>query len=161
MIARWLAVNVLTVLLLITWSLLYQGFDSYTILTGKVFAHIAFVLFLVNINMYFVFLFIRKSKVRAVKVKFAKLSRKMMKYHVAIAVTATILIIVHAFIIIKIHVDDLLKLKTMSGFLAASMLVILLFSGLLRRKKATGIRRKFHYTMAFIFLGFVLLHILL
>ena len=161
MITRWLTVNVLTVLLLIIWSLLYQGFDSYEILTGKVFAHIAFVLFLVNINMYFVFLFIRKSKVRAVKVKLAKLSRKMMKYHVAIAVTAMVLIVLHVYMMIQIYVDDLLTFKVFSGFSAVGVLLVLLGSGLLRRKKATGKRRKLHYTMAFIFFGFVLVHILM
>jgi len=37
----------------------------------------------------------------------------------------------------------------------------LLFSGLLRRWKATGKRRRFHYIMAFVFFGFVIFHIFL
>lgn len=158
MITRWLTINIITVLLIVLWSL-YQGYDSNYILIGKIIAQAAFILFLININMYFVFLLIRKSKIRNVKVKLAQISKKMMRYHIPIAITASLLIIVHAALMISAYVTDLWKAKTVSGAAAIGILIILLFSGLLRRWKASGKRRKFHFTMAFVFFGFVILHV--
>lgn len=158
MIARWLIVNITTVLVIVFWSV-SQGYDSNAILLGKVLSQAAFILFLVNVNMYFVFLLIRKSKVRNVKIKLAKISKQMMKYHIPIAITASLLIVFHASIMITAFYNRLWNGKIGSGAAAISVLLILLYSGLLRRRKATGKRRRFHYTMAFIFLGFVLLHI--
>lgn len=158
MIARWLSINILTVLLILLWSW-YQGYDSNEILVGKVLAQAAFILFLINLNMYFIFLLIRKSKIRKVKITLAMISKRMMKYHVAIAVTASLLIIVHAVIMITALFEDLWKAKTASGMITWIVLAVLLFSGLLRRRKSTGMRRKFHYMMAFVFFAFVFLHV--
>jgi len=158
MIARWLTVNIITVIMIVLWSL-YRGYDTNVILIGKLIAQAAFILFLVNVNMYFVFLFIRKSKNRNAKIKLAKISKRMMKYHISIALSATLLIVIHAGVMIVSHSDILWQSKTASGIAAITILPILLFSGLLRRWKASGKRRKFHYTMAFIFIAFVFFHI--
>ncbi|SEN25783.1 hypothetical protein SAMN05192533_110192 [Mesobacillus persicus] len=157
MIIKWLAVNILTILAIIIWSQI-QGYQSNNIFLGKVIAQVAFVFFLINLNMYFVFLMIRKSKIRDVKIKLARISKKMMKFHVPLAITATTLIICHAVIMFYAQ-SDLLNYKTVTGVFLFGVLSILLFSGILRRKKATGKRRKFHYTMAFLFFGLILLHI--
>ncbi|MBP2242796.1 hypothetical protein J2Z40_003377 [Cytobacillus eiseniae] len=158
MIAKWLIMNGLTIIIIVLWSL-YRGYESNYILIGKIISQAAFILFLININMYFVFLLIRKSKIRKVKIQLAKISKKMMKFHIPIAITATVLIISHAAIMITAHQEQLWKAKTITGAVAFSLLVLLLYSGLLRRWKASGKRRRFHYTMAFIFLGFVLFHV--
>lgn len=158
MVARWLTVNILTIFLIFLWSF-YQGYDSSTIFFGKAFAQAAFILFLINLNMYFVFLLIRKSRVRSVKIKLAKVSKRMMKYHISIALTGLLLIISHAGIMLYVKHDHLWTTKQISGVLSAGVLIILLFSGLLRRQKATGRRRRFHYKTAFIFFGLILLHV--
>ncbi len=158
MIIRWLLINVTTVIVIVLWSL-YRGYDSYYILLGKLAAQTAFILFLVNVNMYFVFLLIRKSKVRNVKVRLAKISKTMMKYHIPLAITATLLILTHTAMMINAHSSQLWSVKTAAGALSLSLLAVLLYSGWLRRQKATGKRRKSHYTMAFTFFSFVLLHI--
>lgn len=160
MIAKWLSINGITVIIILLWSV-YKGYDSSTILIGKIASQAAFVLFLINLNMYFVFLLIRKSKIRAVKVKLAKISKKMMQYHIPIAITASLLILFHAAIMIYALQDQLWKAKTISGMSAIILLAVLLFSGLLRRWKATGKRRKFHYIMAFTFFAGIILHIFL
>jgi hypothetical protein len=160
MISRWLLVNILTVMVIVFWSL-YRGYDSLYILLGKMAAQAAFVLFLININMYFVFLLIRKGKVRKVKVRLAKISKTMMKYHIPLAITASLLILIHGAMMVTAHSSQLGNVKILAGALSLSLLVVLLYSGLLRHRKATGKRRKFHYTMAFIFFGFVILHIFL
>lgn len=158
MIARWLTVNIITVCIIVFWSI-YKGYESNIILVGKILSQAAFVLFLINVNMYFVFLFIRKSKIRNVKVKLAKISKGMMKYHIPIAITASLLIISHAAIMIYAHYDYLWKAKITSGAITIGVLAVLIYSGLLRRWKASGKRRRFHYTMAFVFFGTILIHI--
>ncbi|MGM0903240.1 MAG: hypothetical protein ACQEXB_19340 [Bacillota bacterium] len=158
MITKWLTLNLLTIFIIVVWSNL-QGYESSSIFFSKIFAQVAFILLLINFNMYFVFLLIRKSKLRDVKIRLAKISKRMMKYHVAIAVTATTLVVLHAGIMLYVHYNNLFKGETLSGAFLIGMLSFLLINGLLRRKKATGKRRKFHYMMAFIFFGFMLLHI--
>jgi hypothetical protein len=160
MILKWLTVNLLTIFIIVIWSHL-QDYESNSVLLSKIFAQVAFILLLINLNMYFVFLLIRKSKLRDVKIKLAKISKRMMKYHVAIAVTATTLVVLHAGIMGCSYYEDFFKGKTISGTLLIGILSILLYSGLLRRRKATGKRRKFHYRMAFVFFGFLFLHIFL
>ncbi|WP_264803954.1 hypothetical protein [Cytobacillus sp. NCCP-133] len=158
MIARWLGLNILTVLLILLWSW-HQGCDSNQILLGKVLAQAAFILFLINLNMYFLFLLIRKSKIRKVKVTLAKTSKRMMKYHIAIAIPASMLILIHAVIMISVRLEDLWQAKAVSGIATLIVLSVLIFSGMLRRRKSTGKRRKFHYMLAFLFFVFVFLHV--
>lgn len=160
MIARWLTLNFFIILIIVLWSML-QGYDSSMILIGKVLSQAAFVLFLMNLNMYFIFLFIRKSKVRTVKVTLAQISKRLMKYHIPISITATLLIAGHGMIMMLTHNNSLLNRKIISGIFSFGVLMILLYSGLLRRHKSTGKRRRFHYTTAFLFFGFVFLHIFL
>lgn len=160
MIASWLMTNIITVFIIVLWSM-YQGYDSNAILMGKIVAQVAFVLFLININMYFVFLLIRKSKIRNVKVKLAKISKRMMKYHIPIAITASLLILFHAAILIYAQMAHLWGAKTISGSVTICTLIVLLYSGLLRRWRASGKRRRFHYKMAFVFFGFLILHVFL
>ncbi|WP_313801238.1 hypothetical protein [Cytobacillus sp.] len=158
MIARWLTINVVTVMLIFLWSL-HQGNNSTYILIGKIIAQVAFILLLINVNMYFVFLLIRKSKGRNVKVRLAKISKRMMSYHIPIAVTAASLVSIHAAIMISLHYEHLWKAKTVSGVISLGLLPLLLYSGLLRRWKATGYRRTFHYIMAFVFIIHIFIHI--
>ncbi|NSL52223.1 hypothetical protein [Calidifontibacillus erzurumensis] len=155
----WIISNTAFILLVIIWSFWHRDYVSPIIVFSQSFAVIAVVLFLININMYFVFLIIRKSKVKEVKKTLALFSRKMMKFHVAIAITATALIIVHAILMISFHPIELFAIKKASGLLAMVILAVHLFSGWLRRKKASGFRRLFHLRMAFIFLFFFLVHI--
>lgn len=157
MIAKWFALNLAIIIFIIIWSLA-QGFETNFILVGKLLAQIAFILFLINLNMYFVFLLIRKSKVRPVKIKLAQISKRMMKYHIPLALTGATLILVHGWMMISVH---LWSGKLATGLIATGTLLFLLFSGLLRRRKATGKRRRFHYQMAFIFFAFVFLHVLI
>ncbi|KAA9023857.1 hypothetical protein [Niallia endozanthoxylica] len=159
MVARWLAVNIVTVITILLWSSIYQGYGSNTIMIGKVAAQVSFILFLVNLNMYFVFLFIRKSKKRTIKVKFAQISKRLMTFHIPVAVSASLLVFIHIITMIYGKWGHLWGQKTISGIVTFSLLLLLLFSGFLRKKKATGKRRRFHYKTAFVFFGLLILHI--
>lgn len=54
MLARWIAVNVIVVVIIAVWAF-SKGYDSSYVLIGKIIAQAAFMLYLININMYFFF----------------------------------------------------------------------------------------------------------
>jgi hypothetical protein len=154
----WLIVNLLIIAGMVTWSLLHET-DGLVLQLATIISQLAVILILLNINMYFIFLIIRKSKVRKVKLTLAKISRKVMKLHVPIAISAASLIVLHiTFILISIPLD-VSKPKFITGLIAASGLIFTLLAGYLRSRKATGKRRRAHIIAAFTFFLFVLIHI--
>ncbi|WP_017755496.1 hypothetical protein [Calidifontibacillus oryziterrae] len=155
----WIISNLLFIFIIIFLSFWNEEYHSPILSIGQSFAVIAVLLFLINVNMFFIFLIIKKSKRKDLKKNLALFSRKLMKAHVPIGITATAIITIHAVIMIYFHPYGVFHMKKLSGFVAICILVIHLYSGWLRRKKASGFRRKFHLRMAFVFLGFFLLHI--
>lgn len=153
-----LSLNGLLILTVLIWSW-QKEFISAPIALAKVSPQMALILFLVNLNMYFVFLIIRKSHIRKVKTILAKGSRKAMKLHIPIAICASTFIFIHAILMVINHPAYMTSLKFLSGFLALLMLILLLFTGYRRHYKATGFRRRSHIVMAFTFLTSTLLHI--
>lgn len=141
----------------------FRTHDSQIVTLGQAFSQIAIILFLVNVNMYFIFLVIRRTKVRKLKITLAKMSRYMMKSHIKLAVIGTIVIIFHGGImLVKLgEIVGYTSPKIISGILAILCLALTIFAGDLRHKRASGFRRKFHYTSAFIFTFVFLIHIFL
>jgi predicted anti-sigma-YlaC factor YlaD len=158
MVAIWLVVNFFIIIGMVVWSLLHET-DGLVLQMATIFSQLAVILVLLNINMYFIFLIIRKTKKRKVKLTLAKLSRKVMKVHVPIAISAASLIILHIIFIIFSIPFDLTKPKLLTGLLAVIGLFFTLLAGYLRSKKATGNRRKYHIMTAFIFFIVALVHI--
>jgi hypothetical protein len=156
----WIAVNSILMVLSFNYIWFFRPHDSSLVVLAQFLAQIAMVLFLININMYFIFLVIRKTSVRQVKIRLAKFSRVMMKWHISIAITATTIIIGHAVInLYKIApVIGFDNLKIISGYLAVSFLFLTLAAGYLRHKKSSGLRRTFHLTTAMIFFLVFLVH---
>ncbi len=138
----------------------FRPHDGSLAVIGQVLAQAAIILFLVNINMYFIFLVIRKTTIRKVKIRLAKFSRHFMKWHIPIAICGTAAITGHAVINITQFgpLIGFTHLKLLTGYLALAMLSLTLFAGLLRHKKASGFRRKFHLTAAMTFLGIFIIH---
>ncbi len=159
----WIIINALLVISTIIYIWIFRLHDSHIITLGQVFAQIAIILFIINVNMYFIFLVIRRTKVRKFKITLAKMSRQMMKSHIKLAIIGTILIVFHGGIML-VKLGELIGYvnpKMISGMLAILFLAITLFAGYLRHKKSSGFRRKFHYTSSFIFTILFLVHIFL
>lgn len=156
----WIAVNSILIVVSFIYIWFFRSPDSSLVISARFLAQIAMVLFLININMYFIFLVIRKTSVRRVKIRLAKFSRVMMKWHISIAITATTIIIGHA--IINLYeiapVIGFGNLKLISGYLAISILLLTLAAGYLRHKKSSGFRRKFHLIAAMAFFLVFLIH---
>lgn len=158
MVAIWLITNLLLIIGMIIWSYLHETI-GFALKTATLFSQASVILVLFNINMYFIFLLIRKVKNRKTKITLAKISRVIMRYHVPIAITATSLIVLHITFILMNTSFDTSNIKMWFGLIAATCLLFTLFAGYLRKQKASGRRRKFHIITAFIFLLFVLQHI--
>jgi hypothetical protein len=156
----WIVVNIVLLVISGIYIWFFRPHDSTLVITGQVLAQIAVILFLININMYFIFFVIRKTTLRKVKIRLAKVSRVIMKWHIKVAVLATTVIIGHAFINLY-EIGPVIgygELKLVSGYLAITLLSVTLVAGYLRHKKATGFRRKFHLVTAMTFLAAFLLH---
>jgi hypothetical protein len=158
LVILWLFVNLMIIIGMVVWSLLHET-DGLVLQMATIFSQVAVILILLNLNMYFIFLIIRQSKKRKVKLTLAKISRKVMKVHVPIAISATSLIILHIVFIVFSIPFDLSNPKLLSGLLAAIGLVFTLIAGYLRSKKASGTRRKSHIMTAFVFFVLAFLHI--
>lgn len=157
----WIGVNLLFIVCSAIYIWLTGTQISTLITTGKIFSQLAILLFLINVNMYFIFLVIRKSTDRNIKVLLAKISRKMMKAHIPIAVSGTSLILIHAIIMItQMHpYISLWHPKMISGYVSIFFLIVTLIGGYRRYIRASGFRRKFHLIMAMVFALFFTVHL--
>jgi hypothetical protein len=157
----WMFANIFLIVGSIVYIWFFRPHDSSLIVTSQFLAQIAIVLFIINVNMYFIFLVIRKTSFRNTKIRLAKFSRYMMKWHINIAITGTILIIGHVLINL-FKIGPLLGYshqKMLSGYLAFLFLLLTLLAGYLRHKKASGFRKKFHRIMAMVFTVLFLIHL--
>lgn len=159
----WTVTNVLLIIVSIIYIWFFRPHDSILIIISQFSAQIAMILFTFNVNMYFIFLLIRKTKQRKVKIRLATFSRYFMKWHIKIAITATLLIIGHAWInLFKIGpVIGYSHIKMLMGYSSFIILFVTLFAGYLRHKKASGFRKKFHRIIAMIFTVIFLIHMLI
>jgi hypothetical protein len=159
----WIFINGLLIIGSTIYIWMVQPNDSTVILFGKLFAQVAILLFFINVNMYFIFLVIRKSKVRRIKITLSKISRKMMKTHIPIALAGTSVIVLHAWIML-FQLGETIGFyhpKMITGYFGIVMLSLTLYAGVLRHKKSSGFRRKFHLTTAMIFAGVFVIHLFL
>lgn len=157
----WISVNVLIILAILIYIWLFNPSPSKMVRSGQIFSQIAVLLFIVNINMHFIFKIIKKSERRSIKIMLAKIARKMMKWHAPIAIVGTSFILVHAGIMLVQlgHVIGYAHPKMVSGYVALFILTLTLIGGYRRAQRSSGFRRKFHLTFALIFGGIFLIHI--
>jgi hypothetical protein len=157
----WIWANVILVVILLLYIWLLSPHDSSMVVLAQSLAQLGVILFIVNINMYFIFLVIRNTSQRQVKIRLAKFSRVLMKWHIRIGITGAILILAHAMINFSQMgpVLGFAHLKLLSGYLAITLLSLTLLAGYLRHKKASGFRRRFHLVTAMLFLTAFLVHI--
>ncbi|MEH7373784.1 hypothetical protein [Neobacillus drentensis] len=159
----WTVTNVLLIIGSIIHIWFFRPHDTTLIVISQFLAQTAMVLFIFNVNMYFIFLLIRKTKQRKVKIRLATFSRYFMKWHIKIAITSTLLIVGHSWInLFKIGpVIGYGHIKMLMGYTSFIFLLVTLFAGYLRHKKASGFRKKSHRITAMIFTVIFLVHMLI
>lgn len=156
----WTMANIFLIIGSIIYIWVFRSHDNTLIVFSQFFAQVAMILFIINVNMYFIFLVIRKTKQRDIKIRLATFSRYFMKWHIKIAITAAILIIGHVLInLYKIGpVIGYENVKMLMGYTSFILLIVTLVAGYLRHKKATGFRKKFHRITAMVFSVLFLIH---
>jgi hypothetical protein len=85
-------------------------------------------------------------------------TRIYIRFHVALAIMGTLFISLH--ITWMSILIPLVSPKGLTGILALSGLLAVLVTGYLRKRKSSGRRRRYHRYMAFIFIAFVIIHLI-
>jgi len=151
------------------WFFINLGFFLFAlwkISTGHLGIHIVFgafglFLFLYNWTRHAVFSTIRSSISRKRKIKYAKLSKKVLPFHKYTGSLALLLIIVHASLVVSIFGMELHNFKMLSGFLASLTLLALVTSGWIRWYRTTYLIRIIHLSLGFLLFALVVLHVVL
>lgn len=128
-------------------------------LIPKSIAFLAVLLLILNWNMYPLFYTIKKGKNKSLKKRLVRYSRKMMPLHPWIGLAGILLALLHGWLMWQGF--STFSITHFSGSLALGIGLFLLGTGLYRKRKATGKRRKLHLFSAGLFLFLVILHIIL
>lgn len=158
----WIVLNSLFLLGTTIYIWFFRSPETILIGLGLFLGQLAGFFFLINVNMYFIFLVIKnKSTGRNVKVKLAQIAKRMMKGHITLAVAGTSIILIHALIMLSQMgpVIGYLHPKMLSGYTGLLFLSLTLIGGYRRYRKASGFRRKFHLVMALIFAALFTFHL--
>jgi hypothetical protein len=155
---KWFYINI-TIFLFALWKgiIMYLPYVKAAVL----FALIGLFFILVNWNMHGMFLQIRTIQDRQHKIRIAKVAKKIMPFHIWIGMSGFILIIIHACFIIHLYGFHWHNLKIISGLVALTAFACHVTTGLLRKVKPSGKRRRAHIRTAFILIFTVVVHIIL
>ncbi|MBU9721819.1 MULTISPECIES: hypothetical protein [Bacillaceae] len=126
----------------------------------SVFGYLALIAVLLNFSMYFLFLWIKKSRNKVRRKQLASIARKWMKTHRPVALIATLLIFNHGLSVLIYSKGFSTSIPFITGAVTGVVFLILLVTGIFRNQKATGKRRRSHLLMAFIFIIILSLHII-
>ncbi len=120
----------------------------------------AVLLFAANLSYAGLFQAIKRGSARRLRVTLAKLARKLMPWHIPIGIIGTALVVVHAGIMLPTlrPAAELLRPTPLSGGAAVLLLCLTLLAGVLRSRRASGFRRKFHLSAALLFAAAFLVH---
>jgi len=159
----WIILNAIFILVSLIFFEVFNSNVRTTILIGQFFGQISVFLFLINVSLYFIFLTIKKVKKREIKTFMARLSKRVYRPHIHIAITGASLVLLHAGLMLYRLSGRIgfMNSKMLTGYFAVLMLITTLIGGYRRRQRATGPRRKFHARAALIFALAFFLHILM
>lgn len=125
--------------------------------SSKRLAHIAITFFSLSFLLYpFLFTISRipKSRVRKRLVMFTRI---YIRFHIAFAIFGTFLILIHS--IFMLRMIPIQSSYAVTGMIAFTALLAVVSTGILRKFKSSGKRRRYHRYMGFLFIIFVILHI--
>jgi len=147
----WFYLNLMTFLYALLYFL-WRLPTSVSLFFALTFGLLGLLFILLNWNMHALFSKIRKLTSRKKRIQIAKHARKIMPYHIHIGILALVFVLAHLLLINDLYSFSW-HLKTVSGYGAFIGLIIVLFSGWLRRIRASRKNRLFHlYTSFFLFL---------
>lgn len=151
--SKWFFINAMIVILVI-WKV-----SSGQVNTHRVIGGLGMLFILYNWTRHAVFSTIRSKISRERKIKFARLSKKVLPFHKWTGTTALILILFHTGLVLR-HFPLLLdNPKIATGIIALFILISLVLFGWLRHIRTTVKRRYIHWTLAYFIIFAALIHI--
>lgn len=153
---RWFFINFF-VLVFAIWKISHEDLRL-TILFGGL--GLLFILY--NWTRHAVFSTLRSKRVpRARKIKFAKLSKRLLPFHKWTGTTALILILAHFSFVFHRYGFSLQNTKMLSGGFALIILILMVTTGWIRFFKTTYFIRMVHLTLGFCLFISVVIHLIL
>jgi hypothetical protein len=125
--------------------------------SSKTMAYLSLLYFFIAFILYVFLYTISHSANHAVRKKLVIFTRVYIRFHIAVGIMGTILIIIHAIYMFTFIPN--INLYAITGTLALVALLAVLITGYLRKQKSSGKRRRYHRYMAFVFIVFTLIHI--
>lgn len=149
----WFVINFF-ILIFACWKI-STGVFSIHILFGA----LSFLILLYNFTRHAFFSTIRSNIRRATKIKFAKISKKVLPYHKWTGSLAFVLMIIHMSIIVYRFGFHASNFKMMTGLIAATFFTGVVLFGWLRWYRTTVTNRYVHWILAFALVFAALIHI--
>lgn len=151
----WFFIN-FTVILFASWKI-STGYIGIHVVIGAI--GLIFVFY--NWSRHAVYSTIRSNISRKRKIKYAKLTRSVRKYHQWVGVFSLLIILFHAIFVMYYYNFHFNNLKMISGIGAIAMLMGVVITGFRRKWKKTHRRHKVHLGFGFGLFALVLSHLIL
>ncbi len=147
-------------------NFLLMIFAIWKIATSSLFLHIIFgslglLFILFNWTRHAVFSTLRSPISRQKKIKFAKLSKRILPFHKWIGTTALAMIIIHATLVISKFGLDLTNPKMLIGLVAGFTLSCIVLTGWMRLFKPSIRKRLAHLWLGLSMFFIIILHLIL
>jgi hypothetical protein len=126
--------------------------------SAKTIAHLAIIYFFIAFLLYLFLYGISHLSKSPIRKKLVMFTRIFIRFHIAIGIMGTILILLHASWMLTII--PITSMYAMTGLFTLLGLLGVLVTGYLRKRKSSGKRRRFHRYMAFIFIVFIIIHLM-
>jgi hypothetical protein len=132
--------------------------EGITYETARRFGIAAVIYFLLAFLLYLFLLSISHMSRSELRRKLVTFTRVYIRFHIAFAIIGIVLIAVHAAMMVFIFP---ITSKSISGFIAILALLSVIFTGYLRKRKSSGLRRRSHRYTAFLLIIAVIIHVLI
>jgi len=153
---KWFFINV--IFLMFTWIKIITFYHGIHMVIGGT----ALTLILYNWTRHAVFSTIRSPNVsRRRKISLATLSKRVLPFHKWTGSLALVIALIHIVFVLQSYGLQMKQFKQVSGLLSVSTLVLLVLFGWLRWYKTTVRRRYIHWTLGYITIFIIILHVLI
>lgn len=153
---KWFFINV--IFLMFTWIKIITFYHGIHAIIGGT----ALTLILYNWTRHAVFSTIRSPNVsRQRKISLATLSKRVLPFHKWTGSLALVIALIHIVFVLQSYGLQIRQFKQASGLLSVSTLILLVLFGWLRWYKTTVRRRYIHWTLGYIIICIIFLHVII
>jgi cation transport ATPase len=126
---------------------------------AKTLANFAIIYFAIAFLLYLFLYGISHLPISRTRKRLVTFTRIYIRFHIAVAIVGTIFITLHATLMLSII--PITSQTAITGLLTLISLIGVLFTGFLRKRKSSGKRRRFHRYVSFLFVSFLVIHLVI